>query len=803
MTGGVPVDTSDTPAQPAGTRFIDFGEQVTAAIANRAHDALGQNTDDLNTRLALWETGGLDTAYDLGAAAVPGGGRAITKDSGPVETHSALATLYDDDPANAHYRANMTSDTAVGGVGFDAVAADGLGMVGVLDRAPTGISSDTIIASGGSSATLNPASAGVDRIQLNGGARWKNGADTNLALGWELVEVSGATAGDNGIYIVDTFISDTVATVVGLDGVAASFVADDAATVTLYRRRLSSSDTINDAGALFMGEPGNLAALFAVAGQSGPADTSGATNAFGVGYRASDGVLHNGLLADRYGRLRSDLALSDTDSGEEVLWGQYGHFVDKIGATSSIYESGYIYQGPGVADLNHYGFTALFPFTDAQIPDPCAFSFTATTDEVDFTGATTAAGFQGRVVAGVTFVQILTPSAQAGYYYVNEKVGLGTTVCELRNLDGSVPVFPGAGAGTARFLAGGVLGLRDLEKMGLGATVSQPVLSLMSGLGASRGGLVIGVPGDGLADASPIQCYRADDNNEDVLFEVDRDGDVGAGGFLSLGYLRETVAADQYLPKITTEMLDGSDYQHILQARHDEYGTAAARLYAQGPSFSLEPMGFGMTSNAAHDATGWLADDVGEDASLFEQRGSILTFEVEKNPITNPFASFSKTVLGLSGVVAGASRIYSDNPRLDFNNVTAAAFGSNILPGTAPDANNLYAKNMPKAWGLIDINAGVLQAPGTANADGFNFNSVAFADANLSLLVTLHIAMSDSNYSVVVSSSRNRIIMDVERVSTSTFKIRAWDELAGANVTWNGAGITDEVFWTMFGTDAS
>lgn len=62
----VPYSTSNPPGTSAGNRGIQFGEQLTAAIANRTSYALAENTDDLNTRLSVFETGGLDAAYEAG-----------------------------------------------------------------------------------------------------------------------------------------------------------------------------------------------------------------------------------------------------------------------------------------------------------------------------------------------------------------------------------------------------------------------------------------------------------------------------------------------------------------------------------------------------------------------------------------------------------------------------------------------------------------------------------------------------------------------------------------------------------------
>ena len=528
LLGGVPADTSDTPGEPVGTRFVGFGEALTSAIANRPHYALAENTDDLNARVAIFETGGLDAAYDLGLAAVSGGGRIVTKDGGAIETQSALATQYADDIANAHFRANMSGDAISGSIGFDAVGGASLQQVGLHDRAPADLNDDTIIAGAGSACTLNPAGAGVDQIRLDGGARFRNAGDTNLGLTFEMVEVTGAGA-QNGLYLLGTFVSDTIATFVRLDGTAPAFPADTGGTLTLQRRRFSSSQAGFGSflGSLFMGEPGDTAAAIFIPGTHSDADPTGADNAWIAALQEqSSGNIYSSLLVDRYGRLESLLNNDFMPTEELQQFGYYGMRSDRSQSVAN-YNSGFIYDSGDSA--HEYAFQANILAGDASVGYGITFNFTATPDEIDVVGAASGAALQSRTAIGLTFCRVLTPTAQAGWYYVSDKVGLGTTVLQLRNLDGTAPSFPGAGSGTIGFLSGVSAGVRQLANMSgtLGLVFNsdpRPAMTINGhrNTGSDSGGLIINVPF--YTNADPLRCYRSTQDTDQILFGVTSQG---------------------------------------------------------------------------------------------------------------------------------------------------------------------------------------------------------------------------------------------------------------------------------------
>lgn len=233
----VPISLSSPSGPYALTnRGIGFGEQLTSAIANRSHYALGLNDDDLNTRLALFETDGLDAAYRGGAAAVPGIGADITLDGKAINTVSALAAMYALDEANAHWRADMTADVAQVGLGFE---ARGKGLAGLAHLAELdALAGSSSIVGTALPAVLNPGGGFPTTVRITGQSPHTAGA-TDLVLGQDFVVVIlGAV---RRLYIITGLgAANTDITVTNVDGTAPAFAASGAATVTLYRPHFGS-----------------------------------------------------------------------------------------------------------------------------------------------------------------------------------------------------------------------------------------------------------------------------------------------------------------------------------------------------------------------------------------------------------------------------------------------------------------------------------------------------------------------------------------------------------------------------------
>ena len=624
LLGGVPADTSDTPGEPVGTRFVGFGEALTSAIANRPHHGLGENTDALNTRMVPWETSGLDAAYDLGAAGVPGGGRTITKDAGAIETQSILAVQYADDPANAHYRANMSGDTLAGGTGFESVGSLARPVAGFVDRTPLDLSDDTIIAGAGNTATLNPGGGGADRIRLDGGGRWKLGANTNLALTFEVVEVTGAPAGENGLYVLLAFVSDAIATFRKLDGTAASFTVDAAVTATLYRRKFASAQIGAGTlfGSLFHGEPGDTAALMLLAGQSDPADPTGADNALLTAYRDADGLVFISQTIDAMGRLKNSLPTDFIDASEDVNFGLYGHYVDKF-ASAHGFEAGFIYRGK--YNLENYALALLQTISNGgTFAETEVMNITAVAT-IDMTGGIGDADLYENILDQWTVIEIVTPTTEAGFYVVDAKAGGSGLTFTVKNLDGTTPTFAFPSAGTIRFYSGLTSGLRTVSGLNVAPPLNSPTTAsagavLAAPSDADSVALVLTAPSSD-PDQSYLRCFQPVDGSppDRENFRISALGQIetalgleGRGSILLSG------------PIGTIETAGSGDIRQSGSGDVDITGTGDFRatnvasdyLYAVGGRTKtiMLPLAAGFDVNNATPTPGWLLFQTGAPA---------------------------------------------------------------------------------------------------------------------------------------------------------------------------------------------
>lgn len=228
----VPYSTTNPPGTAAANRGIQFGEQLTAAIANRTHVALCLNDEDLNARLVYWEVSGLDAAYRLGAMATPGGGRIVTLDGGPVElqklTVSAQSPLL-----NASLTLNMNDAAAAGATGLDVYGIQQerpyAGVVSRVTQDLTGIGITDADAG-----VLNPASAGVALLDLSTGVDAQN----SLIVGVDLIELINTAYA--GFYSFISVSSDDRLQLRTLTGGTPSFAADTAVAYRIWRNHFKT-----------------------------------------------------------------------------------------------------------------------------------------------------------------------------------------------------------------------------------------------------------------------------------------------------------------------------------------------------------------------------------------------------------------------------------------------------------------------------------------------------------------------------------------------------------------------------------
>lgn len=297
----VPVSTSNSAGTASANRGIGFGEGVTAAIANRPSGALADNTDDLNTRLVAVEGDGLDGMYRSGGVA--GAGRVITIDGGAVEVVSDDS---DEDEARSLLRARL--DNADGTeAAFEVVGAGST----FRHRVPVGFNSQTVLSASGVAGILNPGGAGAGRVQVSGGNRFSNSGLSEILFGNDFAVITDAGA-LNGVYRIDSSVSNQVVELLNLDGSSPGFTSSAACTVTIFR---PVAELVDGLGLLMSPSPGDNTGL-TVKFKTNP--TTAPIRYFAVD---SNGTVHGVLAIGANGdiKIQDDRGISGADVRKRAL----------------------------------------------------------------------------------------------------------------------------------------------------------------------------------------------------------------------------------------------------------------------------------------------------------------------------------------------------------------------------------------------------------------------------------------------------------------------------------------------------
>lgn len=566
----VPVSESNPAGTAAGNRGVQFGEQVAAGTANRPAYALAENTDDLDARVALWEASGLDAAYDLGAAAVPGGGRVITKDDGAIETRSANAAMYDEDIANAHFRADLSGDGVNGGVGLDVVgygrSGTGNHLASVLDRRAITPSNYSIL-SATVAVTLNIGGADPDGLTIGAGQLRDGSSNTDLILGYDLVEVlSGPHA---GVYVILNLVSGVACTLLNLDGTSPAFTSSTVSTARFFRPTMSASSRYGSSGThlhrsmVLSGVPGQESALDLIGGAAaGRRATSGASPdgtrmAARVLRRPVGGAPEVALEVDALGSVKSVVTTTGMTTVEKGYSKDFGNpaFLAQQDVVAAAAEIGFAARSSGVM-ANYYGhLSAVDKITDGVPTGTAAFTFKAS-NILDF-GALDV-GIE-HAIPGVTLIEIVTPVGQAGVYAV-ASLSSGDTEIGVASLVGAALTLPTSGAGTARLLGTAGFGRR---------TIIAPDGTLFSALGGQgRATAVIDTPGEDYSTALLLGAslpanqhflrgFAVEDGTVTETVRLAADGTLGVKSVIADGTIQITgttedfeyeVARTKYIP---------------------------------------------------------------------------------------------------------------------------------------------------------------------------------------------------------------------------------------------------------------
>ncbi len=595
----VPFSTVNAPGTGSGNRGIDFGEQLTAAIANRTHYALALNDEDLDSRIASVETGGLDSAYRGGATATPGIGRVIDVDGAAVELRTVLATMYADDPANAAMRVSTVNDTLNATMGYDFLGgmidsedfSTGSGNFGYIDRRLYGVRSGSFATriSGTEAATVNPGGGNPTVIQLSTAGRtfWTSyagptppaGTYTDIRLGFDLIEILDGT--DPGLYITAALgTNDTEISVVDLNVNSPSFTADEVVNIRVWRVQFGSighhpSRVGSLDGNLISAKGQSAAALKLFAGG---ADSLAGQKQISYLYAGQDGQVAEHLWVDEFGRVVSELVggdlpyrLGGSDSNPAYLdGGAFTTRTERTRASVGGSEFAHIVLASNTNALRRMDYTSLYLLEDATtaFDNSMPFDFTAnspTTGELDMTASSMAGSWQDYLVSRFTLVEIISPSAQAGFYWVFS-TGTGPDAINVNTIDDGIPTdFPTSGSGTLRVHHLSMLGRRadsiGVEEMtaSLHPTLTPynvlsggpeddsctlVLVSLPAGVGSDQRHLIRGFSQSVATGANPWEAYSVDAggtvrtrggfrgmNDIFTTGSIDCDGSFTAGAF--------------------------------------------------------------------------------------------------------------------------------------------------------------------------------------------------------------------------------------------------------------------------------
>jgi len=618
----VPISVSNPAGYGAANRGIGFGEQLTSAVANRSHWALALNTDDLNTRLALFETGGLDAAYDQGVVAVAGGGRVIIKDGGAVETQSSLSAMFADDVANAHFRANAMGDVVPGG-GFDfkgtrSTVDPAYGFMSRINSVAALVNSNISYVE---AATLNPGGLGVDLLRFTSATAY-TGTDTDVQLDFDMLEISGASVGVNGLYYVHTFgptASDFHLR--KLDGSSPTFGSGVSCSVRLFRASFMSpaNMALGSFGVMAASIEGQTAALGIFTHDNGYLGT-GSDKAVEFHARTKTGA---DLIPARFAALaqfRSTLSSTYLGISSDLEMRSYGGIANMIfdhaGAAANSHEVGLIVKDDLNASTSRSAVENWQRITETTVlglNPSINGTFASPSGRIimpDSDGTPAAPTGQLKwtwaipMTPGVTAIEMLSGSNQGQIYLLNHVTLTGTgpsdTVPDeivVTDMDGGAPGLPTAGNFTFRFIARDVFGYKmpaSQLKTSLDPTVvaNDPVsYSHVLGRSSSSAAHVrtIGFNGD-LAGIQFDQSNVAGDHYLQESWYLREDGEFYTGGRVHAAGM--TLTTDPTITIPNTDVTINLDLS-LAMSEEDATGTPLWRFDRTNQRWELITLGGG------------------------------------------------------------------------------------------------------------------------------------------------------------------------------------------------------------------
>lgn len=715
---------------PAGygvnNRAVGFGEQLTSAVANRTHYALALNDEDLDSRLTVIETAGLDGAYRQGALAVPGGGRVVTKDGGAVEIQSAQASLRDDDRADALMRVDASGDAITSGIGYDAII-DGTVLLG---RRTFSGSALTVIAS--TSGILNPASAGGTVVAADTGDTFHVSGDTDLLRGVDLLEITDTVYA--GLYRLHAFMgADDQVHVRNLDGTSPAFAANTAVTFHL-RRPISALGLLyfpgnslqSTRGNLMVGTPGARTVLDLIPMATSAADTTGASAALRVFHRLVDGTAEVRSTFDRYGVLvatpnPAEVAVADVDLYATGLLPS--HMISFDGSVSTTHMGLAV---RGLVDAVRYDVSCQGPLITPNknyTSGTCTATFTA--DSETGTVMLTPADFTGDDTSDIIplggLVRLSGASSGNGLYVVAQRIADNELI--LQTLAGATAVFPTVGTGQLQFYTHQAIGalpaFSSMDETGVALPPVKP--SALFAAGGADGATALALTAPRSSTTSGRYLIRgvvgeaSITNSGREVFSVDTEGVMRAGRHVTS---RRGFAASPVSP------VSGFTGLTLIADNIQDGGYQRIRTYVSPEGTIWE------TINAFWDGTDWERDIFSPSCAIVRgavttQRAAVQLLYRTGSGATWPTSDWATTM-----------NFHSDYIEMFSASGGAASYinpTEPLTPASATVARTLYPGAITKTWGRIAVSEGPVVAVGS----GMNISAVSLQSVNTQIRITL------------------------------------------------------------------
>lgn len=479
---------------------------------------------------------GLNDAYHLGALNTPGGGRVVSVNGGAVEGQTALTAGNTTDPLNAAFRANNLGDTANGGIGFDAVGNENgtfLSAAGFLDRVSWVFNSANTVLT-----ASEPVTVATNQVTLTtGGHFFKNGSNTDLLLGLDMLVLSGGSS-PSRVFIIASLASATVANVLDLNGAPPTL--SGYTTASFYRVNFGSFHNSFAFNSTYMRGDATSPAL-----QMAYSSLATGNTVAQVEVLQTDGSHIIPWYLNDLGTMVFSGVTSDADAGNASIEfkrsGVPTTLVDKSRDSSvaaNTAEIGHMVRGTGHG-LSHYDFTSMTPII---LPGNSSviqtFSFTATNNQIALTGVSGA--WEQCFVPYGTLAHMTGNNMSVndnGLFLVTGVYGSPTGLT-LSLLDGvSNPNFPTSGTGTLVLYAASRMGsrlasIRNPNPIdGSGPTTFTPHTILSSG--EENDATALALMGNGVAPKNaPFRVFTSTSMSA-ILSEIATID--GVGNFHSLG----------------------------------------------------------------------------------------------------------------------------------------------------------------------------------------------------------------------------------------------------------------------------